>query len=292
MTKKKIYGTIVTTAAERKSQYRPPFPRVELPRDPRQETSPKTHLFSSKQESRILNFSVSRANLEFAKEEAIKAWSFFEEGKYDEMNQVVKELLPLYESFHTCRDPVYMWENVAYQMPTEMGIHESCKANIRRRLSSLSKEGVILEAFAGYNSFIDDSEKNHVIATDYCLPALERYPFPGRKRIQFDLNLLNGNNQWGDFEDETFDSIVLCCGYKYPRRIKHVLREFCRILKPSGVLRMVENPAAGFTQIVRRDFSKESCLQSFKATGFKEVDIQQILFSSMAGQYFLVEAKK
>ena len=290
---KKIMGERITSVSTEEPYYHDTFPHIRLPLTHKQgNLSEQETIEEIDKRHKILNFSVHKKDAEYAKAQAKYAWELFTTNREEEAKKVLDELMPYYAKIDSA-DPLYTWMHMAYQKPDGLGIPSDLKSYFRKFLTEECSIGTILEAFAGYNSFIEDTSCNNVIATDYCREALERYPFPKRDRILFDLNTLDGTSEIGNFYSETFDRVVVCCGYKYPTNIEPVFNEFNRILKPAGQLLMVEKPGSGYRHAVKREFEKDNCLRQLKEAKFANAEITPQCFSSKHdGAYFLVRASK
>jgi SAM-dependent methyltransferase len=145
--------------------------------------------------------------------------------------------------------PQKRWALRMVQMPRTIG---GGKRGSIKKILSKNCYGNILEAMCGFNSYIAPSKKRNVTALDYCEEALERYLYPERKRILFDLNVINNKNKIEFFDDDSFDAISICFGAQYIKHPLWLLREFNRILSPGGSIYFVENPNHHYYDLVVR----------------------------------------
>ncbi len=156
--------------------------------------------------------------------------------------------------------------------------------------------GKVLEAMCGFNSYLYPSSEREVIALDLCQEALERYEYPKRTRILFDLNQITCTKGLKFFKKEEFDAIVICFGYQYLKNPGFVFKELRRILKKGGKLFLVENPEKRYEEMAVREFSVYGCVHYLKLekVGFAKVSwrILKIAEPWETGKYYLVEAIK
>ena len=224
-----------------------------------------------------------------------QAWDLYKEGKYEESEALVtkiKELITVVDS----SNPAEFWTAFAKidLKDSLMNPESEKRKRLKSIFSGICEKGVVLEAFTGFNSLVENFPTNVVFATDYSAEALERYPHPERVRIQFDMDILDGTNRIGNFEDEKFDFIVISYGYKYPIKLRHIFLEFFRILKPGGILFMLEASEAAFPN-AKRKFVTQTCRKLLKKAGFKKTTIETKNYYGFASDFnneYFVEATK
>lgn len=184
------------------------------------------------------------------------------------------------------------WQRTAFSLPDDIGGGYAVRGVVTRFLSE-RYTGKVLEAMCGFNSYFLPSLKRTVVALDYCREMLERYPFPERLRICCDLNQLSPTTGIPCFRRGEFDAIVICFGFKYTRHPKANLREFGRILKPTGVLAFVENPMDGYGDRCKRKFEVKSLIRLLRVEGFlptferipiEEGDVRESDYLHVAGR--------
>lgn len=187
-----------------------------------------------------------------------------------ETRDIIRELKLIRAKDAVNLTPLELWQRIAYQLPDDIGGGHIIK---RKNAQYLTKRysGRILEAMCGFNSYLLPKDGVEVVALDYCQEALERYPYPTRKRICCDLNELSRNTRIPCFKQGEFDTVSVCFGYRYPEDIVRVMRELKRILKPNGVLSFIENPAAGYSRICRREFAPVECEIALAQAGFRMI---------------------
>lgn len=171
------------------------------------------------------------------------------------------------------KTPMDYWDNGAYDL-----INYSLNPIIFKTLQSLLNlyTGTILEAMCGHNSyFIEGTIQSHrtVVALDFCENSLERYVYPSRRRILCDLDQLDGTDTLQFFDTEHFDVVSICFGFKYPKNLAAVVKEFHRILKPNGILSFVENETYGYNAIAQRHFTPEELADIFVNAGYRNIEM-------------------
>lgn len=236
------------------------------------------------------DFSVHVSNFPAAKSLAEKMWLAFKGNDLEEAKKIFEELKPLKTIPFKKRTNQEKWSHMMEQTPGDIGGPN--KKAIREILSERCK-GNILEAMCGFNSYLISSPDRNVVAMDYCREALERYAYPERPRILFDLNSINGKGI-GFFQKEEFDAITICFGFQYLEHPEVVFREFYRILSKNGRLCLVENPVQHYEDMSCRSFSPENCSSYLEQAPFKTVHFEELPIAEKweRGRYYLIEAIK
>jgi SAM-dependent methyltransferase len=243
----------VTTTKERKSEYL--LRHIFLPQLTHAEPgSPEADRWIE-ENWWMMNFSVFKDDKPRAQELARELDEAFRESA---QNPRIPEILEMLRAIrHKDRHDytsLEIWTDGAYQMVDYAGGYHVHKM-IRSRLQKYS--GNILEAMCGHISYLEDSDNRTITALDYCELSLEKYPFPKRRRICCDLDQIRSENHLHFFKDEEFDAISICFGYKYPKNIVLVAREFRRILRYGGVLSFIENPEHGYKKQLQRNLNSQ-----------------------------------
>ncbi len=135
--------------------------------------------------------------------------------------------------------------------------------NERRNLRKLITErsnGRVLEAMSGCSSHFDNSDNiKEVIALDYCKEALDRYEFPERTRVIFDLEGVSKGKKLC-FDDASFQTIGVSLGIQYisDDSLFPLLKEFHRILSDNGKLLIFGKPDTNYEKMAKRKFIPNS----------------------------------
>ncbi len=166
------------------------------------------------------------------------------------------------------------WNNYAALMPDDIG--GPYRLDLKKFLST-KISGEILEAFCGFNSYIFPSANSIVTAQDYSKKMLMKYEHPERRRVLFDWN--NIPRQRLSLPDHSFDSIIIVKGYKYINSPLAVFHELKRLLKPSGLLLLVESTTACYPDLAVRPLMVNQCRNELLQTGFSELNINCLPFS-------------
>lgn len=253
----------------------------------------------------MVNYSVHKTNYTLAKKLAkelaneihkVRVGSPWYNKK--ESQKRIKEILEQLRSIRMVpfekRTPQEKWAHLLMQLPGDIGGPN--KDKIRDLLSKRCK-GRVLEAMCGFNSYLKPSPDREVVALDYCREALERYPYPERTRILFDLNKIHGNRRMEFFKEGEFDNITICFGFHYLQHPVCLFREFYRLLSSGGQLVLVENPHQCYRDLAVRSFSPKWCVNFLRRAGFdnvqwKELPIAEDWERKAGGYYCLIEAQK
>lgn len=241
-----------------------------------------------------VNFSVHVSNFPLAKELAEKLWLAHRENKQEEIRVLLEKLRPLRVIPFEKRTPQEKWAHMMVQLPGDIGGPN--KKKIREFLSAKC-QGHVLEAMCGFNSYLESSPNREVIALDYCREAIERYPYPERTRILFDLNAIQRGQRIEFFGEGEFDAITICFGFHYLHHPVYLFREFHRLLSPDGQLILVENPHQCYRDIACSSFSPGRCVNFLQRAFFKNVQVEELPIAEdwelkAGGHYFLIEAKR
>jgi hypothetical protein len=204
----------------------------------------------------------------------------------------VKTLLPkiraLCQRNYDDLKPVEKWAHSAVQLPEDIGGPR--KGEIRKYLTARAS-GRVLETMCGFNSYFSDSPNiAEVVALDFCKEMLERYAYPERTRILYDLERIVKGKGMDFFADGSFQTIG-CWGSNYLSRQTPVFAEFGRILGDDGKLLILENTSEGYSDLVKRYFDPEECAKNMQEAGFRVqiIPLPWIKLEWEYGDYFLVE---
>lgn len=196
--------------------------------------------------------------------------AFTENPDHPEIPRILDRLRKLRSNNFARRTALEHWSHSAYQLVEYCGYPQE-RETITKRLDRYS--GEVLEAMCGHSTYFEESACRTVTALDFCAASLERYPVPSRRRIECNLNRIRGRNSMAFFETASFDTVSICFGFRYPRYIRALVGEFRRILKPSGILSFIENPAHGYENLCRRMFVPEEAREILCTAGYSSVQI-------------------
>lgn len=257
-----------------------------------------------------IDFSVHISNFLLAKKLEEELWTAYEDRNAVYVHESEKEIKKKKEKIQTIlgklrslklppfeeRPPVEQWAHLMIQLPGDIGGSRTQREKITEVLSAKC-QGRILEAMCGFNSYIKPSPNREVIALDFCREVLERYLYPERTRILFDLNTVFKGRRMEFFKDNEFNVITICYGFHYLKHPVCLFREFRRILCSGGRLFLVENPHQYYRGLEYRQFSPASCVNFLKRAGFKNVRVEELPIAEewelkVGGHYFLIEVEK
>lgn len=241
-----------------------------------------------------VNFSVHVSNFSLAKELVEKLWVAHKENNQKEVLRLFEQLRPLRVIPFEKRTPQEKWAHMMVQLPGDIGGPN--KEKIRDILSERC-HGRVLEAMCGFNSYLKSSSGREVVALDYCREALERYPYPKRTRILFDLNKIQDRKGIEFFQEGGFDAITICFGFHYLHHPIIVFQEFHQLLSRGGRLFLVENPRQRYKDIACRGFSPKICVYFLRRAFFKNIQVEELPIAQdwelrAGGRYFLIQAIK
>ena len=284
--------TEITTQVERKVIF--PDRHVELPRLTQAPPGSEEWKRWTEKNWWMVDYSVFYTNKEEAKRLALELDQAYRRSVNDPLIPSIIEKLKALKTKDYCdMTPLEIWTRSAYQVVNYSGGLEADLA-IRKKLGHY--HGNILEAMCGQTSYFLDGPNRIVTALDYCKESLERYPYPKRRRILCDLNQVKEKTMLTIFQEAEFDVISICFGFKYPKHIVPLLREFRRILKPNGVLSFIENPYSSYAQCQRRKFSPKCMTDLLSRSEYQHVKIETLHVpyhdNEQQGAYYHVQAVK
>ena len=282
----------ITTSVERKPLFTDRM--VTLPRLTNAPFSSEEHEQWVKDNWWMVDYVVFMDHKERAKQLAAELQQAFSENpNHPNIPGILEELKRMKLKSRGEMNPLEIWTRSAYQLAGYAGTLDVIQA-IENRLDRYS--GTILEAMCGHSSYFRESDKRSVIALDYCRISLERYPYPTRRRIECDLNQVQGKTSLSFFQDEQFDTISICFGFKYPEHISPLMREFRRILRKGGVLSFIENPHHAYEDLCKRQFSKKRVRELLLRNGYRSATIRELRVPNWnnyyRGKFYHVEAIK
>jgi len=189
---------------------------------------------------------------------------------------------------------VEKWGYMSVQLPGDWGpVTENRKKELKKTLTRQSF-GIVLEAMCGFRSYIDESPQiTEVVALDFCEEALERYDYPKRKRILYDLESVVKGERIEFFGDKSFQTVTVCFAIDYLTNPVPVHREFHRILSDDGRLLIVGGTTQGYPDLLKRNFNPEDCSKAMKTAEFStKIEHLPLKTEFELGEYYLVEGKK
>jgi len=278
----------VTKVAERKSFY--PERRVTLPFPEPPQIWNKDYLKWRKLNGWRIDYSVHKNNLEEAKRLADRLWKLQKNKNPKEEKEIIKQLKKIRAKPWKKRTNLEEWVHMAVQMPTDIGGPN--KEKIKQFLTERAR-GRVLESMCGFNSYFGEASNiSEVVVLDYCREMLERYPYPHRKRILYDLERVVNGETINFFPDESFQTVG-CFGSNYLSDVVPVFREFGRILSTDGKLLIVESTTEGYRNLIKRHFKPEECVGFMEAAALSpRVEYLPIKEDYESGEYYLVEGRK
>jgi len=160
------------------------------------------------------------------------------------------------------------WAHMAVQLPGDWGVLGENKTKLKKIITKLAT-GKVLEPMAGFHSYFDNSPNiSEIIALDFCEEALERYDYPDRKRILYDLEKICNGEKFNFFEDEYFQTIGVFFGVNYLTNPIPVYKEFQRILSPNGKILIVGGTNSGYYDLNKKWFNPLETSADLQHSGF------------------------
>jgi len=209
----------------------------------------------------------------------------------EEVENILPKMLAHCQTNYEDLTIVQKWSHMAVQMPQDIGGPR--KKEIKKFITSKAR-GRVLETMCGFNSYFADFPNiTEVVALDYCREMLERYAYPKRNRILYDLERVVHGEQIDFFTDGSFQ-IIGCWGSNYLSNQIPVFAEFRRILSEGGKLLILESTSEGYSDMIKIYFNPEECAKSMKKAGFK-VKVQPLPWLKTKyemGNYYLVQGIK
>lgn len=241
----------------------------------------------------LLNLEVHRDMLEMANELSLAFHKLGPHPDRERAQEIVDKLNSICEPSRRDMSPIQRWDRCAYHLPGDIGGENKRKAV--DFVTSIA-EGRVLEVMCGFNSyFLDSPQINEVVALDFSREMLKRYPFPGRKRILYDLERVVAGEKMDFFKEGSFQTIGCCYGINYLTDPVSVFREFRRILSLGGKLLILGNETAGYGDLIERCFNPVTCTAYMQEAGFLTLTIQKLDWLKTAGEfgdYYLVSGVK
>lgn len=182
--------------------------------------------------------------------------------------------------------PIERWKRMALQRPDDIGGRNKAE---ERRILTQRAYGRVLETMCGFNSYFAPAEHiEEVVVLDFCEEMLERYEYPERTRMLFDLERVVAGERMDFLPDGAF-STVGCWGSNYLSDPVPVFAEFARVLGNGGRLLILENSAEGYPDLVQRYFDPHQCAAWMKQAGLKtSIEPLPITQEHQPGDYYLV----
>ena len=209
----------------------------------------------------------------------------------------IDKILPELENHciksHDQKTDVEKWADMAVQLPGDWGPVGKNKNRLKDIITNRSY-GRVLEAMCGFNSYFGESDRiSEVVVSDFCEEALERYNYPERTRILYDLERVVNGEGMNFFGDSSFQTIGVFFAIDYLTNPIPVHKEFYRILSKNGQLLIAGGTTQGYRDMLKRMFDPEDCSKSMKSAGFSTKTEHLSLKTKFEfGEYYLVEGRK
>ena len=183
-----------------------------------------------------------------------------------------------------------LWARTARRMPEDIAGPK--KREITALLTSRA-QGRVLETMCGFNSYFAPSEQiREVIALDYCREMLERYEYPERKRILFDIERVVKGERMDFFRPKSFQTIG-CWGSNYLSDPMLIFAEFRRLLSEEGTLVILENTEEGYRDSgLKRLFDPKECAMFMEKAGLSSSIEHQPQLRWNHAEYYLVTGRR
>ncbi len=239
------------------------------------------------------NYNIHKDNLEKAKRLAKQLWDLGPNPDPKIEQEIIEELKRVEVKKYENMSDVERWEHMAIQMPGDWGPIGEKKKELKEIITEKA-HGRVLEAMCGFNSYFGESKKiTEIIALDFCRKALERYQYPERTRILYNLENVAKGEKMDFFEDSSFETIGVFFGINYLTNPLSVCREFYRILSNKGGLLIVGGTTQGYRDILKRMFKPKECSNVVKSAGFSTEIVHLPLKTDREfGEYYLVGGMK
>lgn len=211
----------------------------------------------------------------------------------EKMESVLSQMDPLLGKGHDEKTDKEKWDSMSEQLPEDWGLVGKNRILAKELITSKAK-GKVLEAMCGFNSYFGNSPQiEEVVALDFSEKALERYEYPRRTRILFDMERVCQGKRIEFFEDNSFQTIGVFFGMDYLTNPLAIYLEFKRILQETGEILIVGGTGAGYSDILKRYFRPDYHANLMKKTGLLTNIMHLPLKQGLeVGEYYLISGKK
>lgn len=242
---------------------------------------------------------LSNVNLSHLKEspdpEAQNLFSRLIAAVADQDHQTIKDIFKQSLQFKKApTSPSESWDHFMSAQPA-MGPEGNDRIMLAKLLTEKAKPGYALEAMCGYQTYINNDPKfNNITALDFSPAALERYGYPDREKVVFDLNNITNEQGQLPFEDSRFKTVCITLGVNYLINPRAVYREFSRVITPDGNLLVAgDSSCIGYRQFEVDRFNPGKVLSDMESVGFRTQ--QTYLPYVVAGElhnFYLLDGQK
>lgn len=239
----------------------------------------------------LLNLTAHHTKKAKADELFLEFYNLGPHPNFKEAKRIVDELVRICEIPYEKKTDLEKWAHSAVQMPGDIGGPR--KEDVKEFITSRAR-GKVLEAMCGFNSYFAEAENiSEVVALDFCKEMLERYEFPKRKRILFDLEKITNEKKLAFFKNEEFNTIG-CWGSNYLKNPVLVFAEFYRILSKHGKFLIHESTSEGYPDQIKRYFNPQECSEFMQQAGFSTSiePLPWLKSDGEIGEHYLVEGIK